>query len=282
MNSKEYEDFVENTLNCLDFFRNANIYRNRKFIGVRQPGSYEIDIAYEMVIDNMVKFTLIVECKNHGRPITRPLIQNFHQTKEAINAQKAAIVSPIGFTNEAIEVAQNLGISLWVISKDEPVEIVMAYEGMRINSLSECFYELYLDYLKLLGIELKDKKTNTNTKLVNYLGVSNRSTITENNQINENSDFIIKTREGSAFFSYENHPIFNKPCAIREIIDNLIKANNEDMLNITEWDSRVNNKLIGWLPVHKKDKIDSILLNAKKAIKKANWKEFYKLFSIWS
>ncbi|MEC0234850.1 restriction endonuclease [Paenibacillus kribbensis] len=285
MNSREYEDFVEETLKCLDFFNNSSIYRNKKYQGVRQAGSYEIDIAFETEIHNMIKFTLIVECKYHGRPITRPIVQNLHQTKEAINAQKGALVSPIGFTKEAIEVADNLGISLWVISKDAPTEIVMAYEGMRIILLSDCFFELFIEYVKLFGIEPKNMNSDYSTKLMSYKKFDNSSIeYINNNHEYEVIEFFNNTREGSAFFSYENHPIFDKSCAIREIIEYLIESNKPKekyIPNLYIWENNVVDKLSNWIPEHKKDKTDKILQNAKKHIITMNWEKFYKLFSMW-
>lgn len=284
MNSMEYEDYVEKTLKCLDFFNNSTIYRNKKYQGVRQAGSYEIDIAVETEIHNMIKFTLIVECKNHGRPITRPIVQNLHQTKEAINAQKAALVSPIGFTKEAIEVAENLGISLWVISKDVPTEIIMAFEGMRIIMLSDCFFELFIEYVKLFGVELKNMKSDHSTKLMTYKKFDNSSIEQINNHENEIKEFFNNTRVGTAFFSYENHPIFDKSCAVREILAYLLESNKKKGKNISNfnmWEIKVVDKLSNWIPDNKKDRADKILQNAKKHIITMNWGKFYKLFSMW-
>jgi hypothetical protein len=78
-----------------DFWRSATATRNRRFPGVRQPGSYEIDIAFEVFLEP-VWFRLIVECKNHKRRVTRPVVQQL---------EKAAIASPTGFSDEAMQVA---------------------------------------------------------------------------------------------------------------------------------------------------------------------------------
>lgn len=279
----EYEDYVENTLRCLDFFHNSTIYRNKEYQGVRQAGSYEIDIAFETEIHNMIKFTLIIECKNHGRRITRPIVQNLHQTKEAINAQKAALVSPIGFSKEAIEVAENLGISLWVISKDVPTEIVMAYEGMKIILLSDCFFELFIEYINLLGIEPKIEESEYSIKLMNYKKFADSSLSQLNKQENEIVQFYNNTREGSAFFSYENHPLFVKYSAVREVLEHLLEISERKVMkipNVNIWENKVVVKLSNWIPDHKKDRSDKILKSAMKHIKNMNWEKFYKLFSL--
>lgn len=123
MTPSEYEEYVQQVVQQLTFWEGANVYRNKRFPGVRQPGEYEVDIAFELFLSELVFFRLIVECKNHARPVTRPVVQNLAQTRDAIGAHKAAIASPIGFSEEAIEVAKALGIALWVVAKDIPVNI---------------------------------------------------------------------------------------------------------------------------------------------------------------
>lgn len=116
---KEFEDYVSFVIGQLDCFKSGTVSRNRRFPGVRQPGEYEVDIALNAKIDGVIDFFLIVECKNWSRPIDRPVVQKFEQTKQALSAQKAAIVSPIGFTGEAIDVANALGIALWVVAESK-------------------------------------------------------------------------------------------------------------------------------------------------------------------
>jgi hypothetical protein len=114
-NGKKFEGYVLELVESLDFFGNAKVSRNRRFQGKTQPGLYEIDIAVEINVEDLLAFLLIVECKDWRRPVDRPVVQKIIQTREAIAAQKAAIVSPLGFTKEAIEVAKAHGIALWVL-----------------------------------------------------------------------------------------------------------------------------------------------------------------------
>jgi hypothetical protein len=116
MDASQYEEFVLELVRQLEFCRNATISRNVKFVGKRQPGQYEIDIAVEVAFGGVARFLLIVECKNWSRPVDRPVVQKLAQTLDAIAAHKAAIASPVGFTKEAIEVAEAHGIALWVIA----------------------------------------------------------------------------------------------------------------------------------------------------------------------
>jgi hypothetical protein len=55
MTPKEYEDFVDTFIRTLKHFKHATVYRNKQYVGVRQPGKYEIDIALEMILGVTVR-----------------------------------------------------------------------------------------------------------------------------------------------------------------------------------------------------------------------------------
>jgi hypothetical protein len=115
----EFEQYVAALVQSLSFAKTGTVYTNKHYQGVRQPGSYEIDVALEIQLAPPIHFTLIVECKNWQRPVDRPIVQKLTQTRDATGADKAAIASPIGFTKEAVVVARTLGVALWVITIDE-------------------------------------------------------------------------------------------------------------------------------------------------------------------
>src|SRR5208283_2296487 len=115
LNPREFEQYVQSVIAGIGIGHNARIYRNVKYPGKRQPGSYEIDIALEFVISEALFFLVIVECKNWNRPVDRPVIQKLVQTRDAISAQKAVVVSAAGFTWEARAVAKTNGVALWVL-----------------------------------------------------------------------------------------------------------------------------------------------------------------------
>jgi hypothetical protein len=114
---------------------------------------YEIDIAVELFLSQHVFFRMIVECKNHRRPVTRPVVQQLAQTRDAIAAHKAAIASPTGFSGEAMHVARDLGIALWVMAHDVPTRVIMGLMGPYVSPYTTLYYELRLEYLKLFGID---------------------------------------------------------------------------------------------------------------------------------
>ncbi len=119
MDYRLYEKYVAEVIKNLNIFKHAKVYRNRKYSGIHQPGSYEIDISFELFIDNALYFLIIVECKNWKNPVARPQVQKLIQTRDAICAHKADFASPVGYTKEAIEVAKANGIALWVIAESK-------------------------------------------------------------------------------------------------------------------------------------------------------------------
>lgn len=119
INARDYEVFVEATIRELEEFRGAVIHRNRRFAGVRQPGTYEIDIAVEHDLGGRLKLFYLIECKRLSRRVDRPAVQKLAQTRDALSAHKAIIASASGFTDEAILVAENLGIALWTLSEGQ-------------------------------------------------------------------------------------------------------------------------------------------------------------------
>jgi hypothetical protein len=144
LNAAEFEDFVADVISNLSIYKNAEISRNRRYPGVRQPGSYEVDLALEFSIDGALRFLVIIECKNWSRPVDRPVVQKVVQTRDAISAQKAAIVSPVGFSREAKEVAKANGVALWVLgSGRRKADHVRGGDGI-IGAMA------YTDYIRKL------------------------------------------------------------------------------------------------------------------------------------
>jgi len=117
MTPQDYERYVSELVRQLSFCRSGHLYRNKKYKGVRQPGDYEIDVSVEFSFDGKLSFLLIVECKNWRERVNREVVQKLAQTRDAISAHKAAVVSPVGFTRGARDLAATLGIALWVISE---------------------------------------------------------------------------------------------------------------------------------------------------------------------
>jgi hypothetical protein len=144
MDAREYEQYVARLVKGLDCFGSGTVETNRRFSGVRQPGEYEVDVAIEISLSDVISFLLIIECKNWKRPVDRPVIQKVAQTRDAIAAHKAAVVSPVGFTSGAVEVSKVHGIALWVIAEGDwevisrstgPPRYVRKYQSLRLSLL---------------------------------------------------------------------------------------------------------------------------------------------------
>src|SRR5829696_2598610 len=117
MNASEYEQYVAKIVRSLEDFKTGKLWTNRKFSGVRQPGEYEVDVALEITLGDSLTFLTIIECKNWKNRVDRPVVQKLAQTRDAIAAHKAVVVSPIGFSPEAIAVSKAHGIALWIVSE---------------------------------------------------------------------------------------------------------------------------------------------------------------------
>jgi len=241
LSPNEYEDFVTEIIRQMSFSKKARISRNVEFIGVRQPGKYEIDIALEINLDSL-DFLIIVECKNWKRPVDRPIIQKLAQTKDAISAHKAVVVSPIGFTKEAIEVAKSLGIALWVVSKTEWVKTLgFGYED-KIEELISKFRDTLIDKLE---IDHEYLQSLSDIGLVEYQSVLEKPAllkildeeiekIRRKKPRNKQLDFVTEIEDRPSWLKYTHYRVvgtatiaYNFPhlCegdAISEIIDSIL------------------------------------------------------------
>jgi len=70
----QFEDVVEAGLRALDGFSgpNVRILRNKVYPGAKDPKGYEIDISVKMSLTPGLTLLIIVECKEHSRPVARP------------------------------------------------------------------------------------------------------------------------------------------------------------------------------------------------------------------
>ena len=243
---KEYEDFVERVLLEMDIWKSATVYRNKRFPGVRQAGCYEVDIALHLHLTELVSFLLIVECKNHARPVTRPIVQQLAQTRDAIAAQKGAIVSPVGFSAESVDVAKHLGIALWVMGQDVPTQVVMAYDGVKVEALSDLFLKLRVSYLGVFGL-VPAQAPRDYLQLVEYVATTDLARL----EPARHSDtglapgfctFGRGVSTGSYFFTFQNDRLFDHECATNHIVRWVLETCSDELLR----DVRLRQRLEDW------------------------------------
>lgn len=149
MTPGEYEVYVEALVRQMSFGPRAAVARNKRYPGVRQRGLYEIDVAVEIDFDSKLRLLVIIECKNRGRPVDRPIVQNLVQTRDAIGAHKGVIASPKGFSQEAVDVARDHGVALWVLSE----AVWTTVNGLSANPRRRQAYQHRKDLIHRLGFQ---------------------------------------------------------------------------------------------------------------------------------
>lgn len=98
-------------------------------------GEYSIDGWVEFEIFDGAKFSVLVECKRHRRPIERDVVLSVHAKAQAVGAQKSIIFSTTGFQSGAVEFASSVGIALVVFVNGQ-----LTYETRSTERLSERNY----------------------------------------------------------------------------------------------------------------------------------------------
>lgn len=107
---KQLETFVADVLRVLgeqlDDFR----LEEQELI-VADDGRYRIDITARFAALG-VEFLVLVECKDHARPVEREDVQVLADKRRTAGAHKGVLFSTNGFQRGAIEYAQKHGIAL--------------------------------------------------------------------------------------------------------------------------------------------------------------------------
>jgi len=162
MDYKGYEKLVAAVV-LADFqgFDSAEVMKNKRFAGIRQPGNYEIDVAVKMTIGNATEYLTIFECKFLNKKVDRPIIQKLIQTRDAISAHKCVVVTNKGYSEEAIKVASANGVGLWIVGEATRVT-VMGYSGPEQIVLR--VVELRDEFASLIGFKSPEQ---TNIRLLN-------------------------------------------------------------------------------------------------------------------
>jgi len=216
VNPAEYEEYVEELVRQLDFGSEATITRNAKLPGVRQPGEYEIDVAVRVQLGGRIDFLLIIECKNWSHRVDRPVVQKLIQTRDAVAAHKAAVVSPLGFSQEAIEVAEANGVALWVISKVSWTTI-MGISGPEWEDWIP--HQKRVESLQHFGLDT----TNMTSQETNFSLIR----LQEAEEIGSEhwkERYFMFANNGAAVTDGDNEPGVDPRLAITELVDDLARA----------------------------------------------------------
>lgn len=110
VDGKQFEMFVADALRSLgaglDDFR-----LEEQELVVTDDGRYRIDITVRFTALG-VEFLMLVECKDHARPVEREDVQVLADKKRTAGAHKGVLFSTNGFQRGAIDYAQRHGIAL--------------------------------------------------------------------------------------------------------------------------------------------------------------------------
>jgi hypothetical protein len=213
----EYEAFVADVVSHLEFGATASVTRNAKLPGVRQPGEYEIDVLVRTRLGGKIDFLMTIECKNWSRAVDRPVVQKAIQTRDAVAAHKAAVVSPVGFSAEAIDVAKANGIALWVLSR-AGWSVVMGVRGP--SEERRHGYEQRKAFLRQLGIVAAGRTSAlSGTSLVQFEAVR-----PDSSPATAHVSFLHRAHRGSAVLPADDEPGVDPRLALSELADDYARA----------------------------------------------------------
>jgi len=83
-------------------------------------GSYEIDVAIELILFGGARILIIVECKRQANPVKRDQVLTLEAKLRDTGAHKAIMVSTSGYQRGAIDFAKAKGIALVTVREGRP------------------------------------------------------------------------------------------------------------------------------------------------------------------
>jgi hypothetical protein len=90
----------------------AEVIHNAKMAGRLSKRNRQIDVLVRQRI-GQYEMSIVLECKDHARPIDVKGVEEFHGLLEDVGAHKGALVCPRGFSKAAKERARGLQVDLY-------------------------------------------------------------------------------------------------------------------------------------------------------------------------
>lgn len=106
---QEYEDLIYRIYTELEPL--GTVTKNDHIAVYNSTETREIDISVKIIV-GAHEILLVIEAKNHKRPVTRPVIDAFATVIKDVRAAKGIIISNSGFTKSMKENAKKHGIDL--------------------------------------------------------------------------------------------------------------------------------------------------------------------------
>ncbi len=152
----KFEEVVAATIKEFNVFSGSNveIFQRKIYPGAKDPNGYQIDISIELMLTSELFFLIIIECKDHARPVERSVVQQFIQVRDDISAQKAIIVSAKGFNSGAVRLAESNRIALWQWAKPRFYSILrqFCFERSQNEIRKEALINGSISYFRERGI----------------------------------------------------------------------------------------------------------------------------------
>lgn len=118
MEGKILEEFVEHVYHTLltnENLREMEITKNYIEEG-RSHVKHEFDILYKIRIAG-IWHKVGIECKNHNRPITKGMVQEFKSKLDDVNNIQGMMISAKGYQDGALKFAEHYGILLMTVEE---------------------------------------------------------------------------------------------------------------------------------------------------------------------
>ena len=137
MNGSYLEDFVEHVYHTLlinENLRDMRIIKNHIEVG-RSKAKHEFDILYEITIAGVLH-RVGFECKNHNRPISKGMVQEFKAKLDDVNNIQGIMISAKGYQEGAQTLGEFYGIKLMQL-KDLPRINQLLAQTIKIGMLPD-------------------------------------------------------------------------------------------------------------------------------------------------
>lgn len=111
---KEFESLVTYISKCL--YKRAVVTPDDKLVDKDTGRKRQIDISIRLA-DGPTEFLAIVEARDRSRKVDVRYLEEVKSKKESVGADKAIIVSKVGFAQTAVKKAQAYGIDLFTLEE---------------------------------------------------------------------------------------------------------------------------------------------------------------------
>ncbi|WP_108812265.1 restriction endonuclease [Sphingorhabdus sp. Alg231-15] len=140
---KPFEKLTARVFEILTAKDGAIVQRDVKLNGA--DGPRQIDVLVRSQIGD-IDIVTIIECRDHSRKLDIGHVDALHSKMQDVRAQKAVLISPIGFSSMAKSKADRLGISLCELSSTAKNENGLEVIGTEVPILMREVFSLSVQF----------------------------------------------------------------------------------------------------------------------------------------